>query len=557
MTPMLQADFWRARWRVLGPWLESPAAVRVAVGVSLLLPLYFAVYTKLAWEDFLITYRFSENLARGHGLVYNPGEHVYGFTSPLNVLLPALFAWLTGAVDYLVPLWLFRLVSLAGLAAALTAVARLLTAEHPAPNPGYYAGLLFPLLAVLEIKTTAFAMNGQEAGLVLGFLGPAFALAYRNWPRRAVLGGVLWAGLLYSRPDAFAYIGALAGAALAFAPAGRRDLVRAFLKSAAVCALLYLPWFLFTWTYYGSPVPHTVAAKFGVEGVPHSAWGLTTSLVGGLRKAPDVLTTILAPVYDLLDGSIGTWPAWTHDVELVLALVAVLYWLVPTRDRLGRMASLFSFLLFGYLLYASAVAQFAPWYYPPLAFTSLLTLVCATLTATGAVRRVRVGRGVAALAGAALVGFLGYLFTTSLVPLRIDQEVIEWGNRRLIGLWLKDHVARGEGVYLEPLGYIGYYSQCKMLDWPGLVAPEVVAARRTLSTRMGYTWLETAEVLKPRWIVARGSEAMLMSNSPTLAPEYELMKVFDVSDRVLAAPVRPGMRMVYAEAAYGVFRRRP
>ncbi|HTX66023.1 MAG TPA: hypothetical protein VMD31_09645 [Opitutaceae bacterium] len=557
MTLSFRTPAWQARWQKLAAGFARPGAVPVAVAISLLLPLFFALYTREIWEDFFITYRYSENLARGHGLVYTPGEHIYGFTSPLNTLLPALFALLTGAGSYTVPLWLYRLVSLAGLGLALAAVARLFTREHAAPSPGWCAGLLFPVLAVLEIKITAFTMNGQETGLVLAFLGPAFVLAWRGWAERPWLGGALCAGLMYSRPDAFAYIGAIAVAALAFAPADRRTLLRAFLKSAALGALLYLPWLLFTWTYYGSPVPHTVIAKYGVEVSPDSAWGLTASLAAGLRKAPDILTWTFAPIYDWFDNAPGGWPRWTHDVELLLTLTAVLYWLLPTRDRLGRMASLASFLVFGYLLYAGSVAQFAPWYYPPLAFLSLITLTCVILTASGTIRLAWAARCAAALAGAGLLAFLALIFTDSLRPLRFQQAVIEWGNRALIGQWLKTHVPKGEGVYLEPLGYIGYFSQCKMLDWPGLVSPEVVAARRQISRKAGYTWLEVAEVLKPAWIVARGTEAQAMQASAILAPDYHLMKVFDVSEQVRAEGVRPGMRMVYSEVAYGVFRRNP
>ena len=68
------------------PWFLA------SLGLAAAIPIFFALYTRLAWEDFFITYRYSENLARGHGLVYNSGERVYGFTSPLNTLLPALFA---------------------------------------------------------------------------------------------------------------------------------------------------------------------------------------------------------------------------------------------------------------------------------------------------------------------------------------------------------------------------------------------------------------------------------------------------------------------------------
>src|SRR5215470_3908444 len=44
----------------------------------------------LAAEDAYITFRFSRNLASGNGLLYNPGERVMGFSSPLWALWNAL-----------------------------------------------------------------------------------------------------------------------------------------------------------------------------------------------------------------------------------------------------------------------------------------------------------------------------------------------------------------------------------------------------------------------------------------------------------------------------------
>ena len=37
--------------------------------------------------------------------------------------------------------------------------------------------------------------------------------------------------------------------------------VDGLVKAAGVTTVLYLPWFLGAWVYYGSPVPHTVIAK--------------------------------------------------------------------------------------------------------------------------------------------------------------------------------------------------------------------------------------------------------------------------------------------------------
>ena len=63
-------------------------------------------------------------------------------------------------------------------------------------------------------------------------------------------------------------------------------------------------------------------------------------------------------------------------------------------------------------------------------------------------------------------------------------------------------------VFLEPLGYIGFYSNLKMLDYPGLSSPEVVAARRRASARdYPGCWPELIIDLSPTWLVLRSYEA--------------------------------------------------
>ncbi|MGA3285463.1 MAG: hypothetical protein ABSD57_13530, partial [Verrucomicrobiota bacterium] len=82
------------------------AAIRsemLVAGAVLLVGLVFAACTQHVWEDYWITFRASRNLVTGHGLVFTPGERLHTFTSPLGVLLPAAFCWLTGnQSDYLV-----------------------------------------------------------------------------------------------------------------------------------------------------------------------------------------------------------------------------------------------------------------------------------------------------------------------------------------------------------------------------------------------------------------------------------------------------------------------
>src|SRR5437868_10035324 len=86
-----------------GPVVGAVIAVIVCLG--------FAAFTGHAWEDYFITFRASLNLATGHGLVFQPGERVHSFTSPLGTLLPALFAFGGDENVALRALWCLRLVS--------------------------------------------------------------------------------------------------------------------------------------------------------------------------------------------------------------------------------------------------------------------------------------------------------------------------------------------------------------------------------------------------------------------------------------------------------------
>lgn len=546
-------EFWRQR---------SPLTLP-ALSLACLVPAFFVVYTGEVWEDFLITYRHSENLLNGHGLVYTPGERVHGFTSPLNVLLPALFGWLLQVKHFAWPLFLFRLVSLAGLIFGATVLTALLQRDESASRGKRLLALLFPLLMVLEIKTTAFAMNGQEAGLMVGFLAPTFALAWLGWPRdNAPFGGLCLAGLMYTRPDGFVFAGAAILAALVFTTHSRRDFLRSLLRSVLIAAALYLPWIIFTTAYYGSPIPHTIIAKHGMVYGRTEAFGLLAPLARGFANLPDRACGIFAGIYDFLiiAGPI-TWPGWSRDGCLAFGLISVTYWAVPGPDRLGRTASLACALMLSYLVYVSQVAAPAPWYYPPLACLSLFTLL-RIFSQVPARLALRWAPAWSALLCGAVVVILGFIHLNSVRALRIKQEIVDGGNRREVGLWLRANVRGAETVFLEPLGYIGYYSQCKMLDWPGLASPEVVATRRQIGQIKdypwgSYLWGKAAEALKPEWIVARPTEADQMKASPALTRDYRLVRVFNVADQVLAAGEFPGCSINFDDCVFMIYRRRP
>jgi hypothetical protein len=109
-------------------------------------------------------------------------------------------------------------------------------------------------------------------------------------------------------------------------------------------------------------------------------------------------------------------------------------------------------------------------------------------------------------------------------------------------------------VFLEPLGYIGFYSQLKMLDFPGLSSREVVEARKRTSTDRAAALIRE---LQPDWLVLRSQEVRIITEAdPTLLTHtYSLAKTFDASRSVTSLEWLPGRNYLVIDQTYVVFRR--
>jgi hypothetical protein len=509
------------------------------VAAALAVPLLFAWYTGHIWEDFFITFRHSQNLCDGNGLVYQPGERVHGFTSPLGTLLPALGYWLTGRSSYLAALWLFRVLS----ALAFAGAGVLLLSALRACGTGKAALLIFALLYLLDVKAVDFSINGMETAFVLLFFGWSIYLLARERPVPWLALGLSWSGLMWTRPDGCVYIAALAIAWLVFPALPRRDLVRGFAKSAAVCAAIYLPWFAWAWSYYGSPVPNTIRAKAGLAADRSPA----AVIQEVLRIYPERLGDSFGAVYRTL----GPWPVWGTAVALILGAFCALYWLVPTSDRIGRRMSLCFALL---TLYLASMPLCYPWYLPPVALCGLFVIARAVSVAVDRSGGWRSLPAVVLAAGVVLVvGERVWLFAMTGQQMKAQQEVIEWGNRAQVGLWLKDHVKPGERVYVECLGYTGYFSEAYMLDYPGLVAPAVVREMR----REPHDLPSVGMRLAPDWMVLRPGETRYISRDKEFRKHYIRVKEFDVTDRLGHYADLRGRDYLLFDAAFDVFQRVP
>lgn len=529
------------------------------LGGVLIIVLTWAFYTQHAWEDFYISYRASRNLALGHGLVFQPGERLHTFTSPLHTLLLAGLARIGGYQEEpQIVLWLYRVIGGLALGGAVTLVG--LTARHL--GFGRLAMAAAAGLVALDAKSLDFTVAGMETPLLLFFLALHLhaLLCGTGWRVLAVA----WAGLMWTRPDGFVFIlASLAAAAVFGAPETRRTLLGRTLRAGAAGALLYAPWLIAATLYYGTPIPHTVVAK----GLGMNQGGFVDALERILLSPWATLTTpgFLLRVYSATHiRSVGDWgPVIYHGARL-LGLVAWLYWL---NFRGGKPARLASFAFFCATFYG-ANAPFMYWYAPPYALLASLTWggIVFDLSRLRAIRpESTVGRVVDIAVAASVAGLLLFQVHTNVQvarTMRWHQRIDETGNRQEIGQWLKAQAQPNDTVFLECVGYIGYYSGLKTHDYPGLTSAEMVAARRELGSN---DYGQLIRRLQPDWLVLRPSEREvvkqsqpgLLARTPIVGAQYVLARVFDRSAELAAAPQVRGMRYLQYDNCFEIYRRQP
>jgi hypothetical protein len=544
------------------PAIGSKAAI---AGAVLLVGLLFAAYTQHAWEDYWITFRSSRNLATGNGLVYTVGERLHTFTSPLGVLLPAAFSWLTGNQSDVLVLWLFRGVSLGALAAGVVLLFKTMRAL---PLQCFSCWLTVALIG-LDAKIVDFSINGMEIGLLVFFLALAIHGLVVRGAHQILRVGVGWAGLMWTRPDSFVYIAILGTGTLLFLSKmeggkSRTEWGKTLLAAGLICAVIYLPWFLWAWSYYGSPVPHTIIAK-STNRPPILFDVLVADMVTFPWKLLTPFNTSMP--FTFLPGyytNNGEWPVLLASASCGLGFLAIFAWLFPLVRPQIRFFSLAYFL--GNFYLSAVLHDHHPWYLPTVAVFGYLTIgfffdqvlcLAASLSPSGRARGW--GRYLSGALRFSAVGLvLGQATVTVCVArqLQLQQQLIENGLRRPLGLWLREHAQTPhDTVMLEPLGYIGYFSGLKMLDWPGLASREMVETRK----RLGPAQHEVGLELMPDWLVQRPKEVQAggFLDPDSLQKFYELCEVFDASNKISAISWLPGRFYLQYDQTFLVFHRKP
>jgi hypothetical protein len=223
-------------------------------------------------DDSYITFRYARNILAGNGFVYNPGEHVLGTTTPLYTLLLATTGAITGGTG--AP---FQQIAMA-INALADAITCLLLLKLGRRFGSEFAGVGAAVVWSIAPYSVTFAIGGLETSVYVLLLITAVVTYLEE---RYSLAAVTGALSILTRPDALLLVGPLALDRMVqtWRSTGPDSLTRltpdntshAEAKGARFKQILngevipfgapLLIWFSFATLYFGSPFPHSVAAK--------------------------------------------------------------------------------------------------------------------------------------------------------------------------------------------------------------------------------------------------------------------------------------------------------
>ncbi|MEM7030286.1 MAG: hypothetical protein AAF629_12015 [Chloroflexota bacterium] len=390
-------------------------------------------------DDSFITLTYAKNLAAGRGFVYNHGPATLGTTTPfftfvvalMAIILPVLsiaqHAILLSIICWIGAGWLlyaiFRQQTISPLAAALAASIPLLTSN-------FWVGLvgmeiwLFQCLLTLSIY---FTLKHKDV-----YAGACIAALFLTRGEGALVGLILGIYLWYRSgklPVAF----------------------------SVTAGSLVLTWIFYALMTFGTFIPNTLRAKQVQAQLPNG------------RDFFDRIAFDLVPQYL---GLFNLFERWTLNPMILLIGIGLIYiglkkqrlllfiaWLIayvggytllnPSPYFWYVLHIVFIFLVLAGLGLASLVMQFQAWF--PKSRSFIVASIILVLFGT-------------------MLYFSQDLLRHRL-PLYTGYERGE--DYRAITTWLREHTQPEESIAFMEIGYLGYFTENRIIDLAGLIDPTI------------------------------------------------------------------------------------
>ena len=445
------------------------------------------------FDDTYITFRYALNLAEGHGFVFNSGEHVLGTTTPLWTMM------LAGGAKLGLPIPGLSLV-LGILSDALSAV--LLTSLLTRLKLGPAVSVLASVLFLSQVDYMNLARSGMETTFDnLLILAVLYALVRKRWWLAGGLAGLA----ILTRPESlllslviFVFVGLTNTATQRLLGWGK-----AFLG----LTLVLLPWLVFSFMYFGSPISQSVAAKAAQRSTEYANFSnknIVLFFIHG-QGGPGILARTYWQASFILTGFAllaVIWllvKAWQFKKEWLATSVILLLW--PFLYLVTFTAAIHAFTYF-------------VWYYGPIyPFLCLLTVIGADFSLNWLSRQLKFSSKIANASAAQtnkllitakellLIGFTLILLSGQLIAALSVKYPADKA-----GFWVEGLRQAATKIPKDPtvtiaapeIGVISWESYPDRVDdMAGLTNPATVAINR----------LDYIKATKPAFIEVRSDEA--------------------------------------------------
>jgi hypothetical protein len=254
---------------------------------------------------------------------------------------------------------------------------------------------------------------------------------------------------------------------------------------------LSLPWYLFSWDYFGSPFPVTLAAK-RYQG----------AMAISQRFAPGIMR--------ILAWFSSTWQYW---VAACLVFVGLIYLIKHARK--WAVILIWTFLYF--ISYSLLGVSSYFWYYTPLVpgYVILFGLGISAIIYIGSQVNQIVSVNVRILSQVFSILVIILLFIAQVGSLIGMQQ---GGDKRYeiyraVGEWLDENTPPDATVAALEVGIIGYYAHRPMIDFAGLIQPDV-ATHMSLNTRYEDAAKWAVEKYNPHYLV------LIVDDYPSIEAGY-------------------------------------
>jgi len=433
-----------AGWGIARVMRRYDVAAIVSGGV--ILWLHAIVYFDYTSDDAYISYRYARNFADGLGIVWNPGEHVEGYTNFLWVLVLSGLDK-AGADLVLTGRWLGF-----GLGVVAIAGAYQLSRELLDGHAGKVAGFVAALLLAASGPFAVWSSAGLENSLFAALVAAAAILHVRECEHGWFpASGAVWAFAAMARPEGL----------LLFAVSGVFKLVEtvprirsddeaertsAFDEAVWIAvwalgfALIFAPYFAWRYVTYDWIFPNTYYAKVG-DGKEQYERGLQYLQTFAQQYAAWLV--LLAPVAAAV-SAIRRIPA-LYVFALVLAWCG--YVVYVGGDGLVRLR-FFSFI-------------------SPLMYALVAASAGALIAGARFERQPPRWLAEAALV-VAVAGLLAFTLQPSSRDFALRDERAAMEDRIAMGRWLRDNADSNDVIAVVAAGAIPYESRLVTIDMLGL-----------------------------------------------------------------------------------------